>query len=63
MAPADAVARALRGRRQGQGWLCRCQVPGHGRGRGYKTPSLSVVTGRDGASGFVSKRLLAREAR
>ena len=48
MAPADAVARALRGRRQGQGWLCRCPVPGHGRGRGDRTPSLSVVTGPNG---------------
>lgn len=48
MASADAVARALGGRRQGHGWLCRCPVPGHGRGRGDKTPSLSVETGQKG---------------
>ena len=41
MTTAD-VARALHGRRNGAGWLCRCPVPGHGRGRGDRTPSLSV---------------------
>lgn len=48
MASADAVARALGGRKQGHGWLCHCPVPGHGRGRGDRTPSLSVVTGQNG---------------
>lgn len=39
------VARALRGRRSGDGWLCHCPVLGHGRGRGDSNPSLLVKDG------------------
>jgi putative DNA primase/helicase len=39
---ADVVGTALKGRRNGRDWLCRC--PAHDD----KTPSLSVGTGRDG---------------
>jgi putative DNA primase/helicase len=38
---ADVVGKALKGRRNGRGYLCRC--PAHDD----KTPSLSVGTGRD----------------
>lgn len=39
------VFRALGGVPAREGYLCRCPVPGHGRGRGDRRPSLSV---RDG---------------
>jgi hypothetical protein len=39
---AESVARALTGRRNGRGWLCRC--PAHDD----RSPSLSVTSGRDG---------------
>lgn len=39
---AEVVGKALRGRRNGSGWLCRC--PAHDD----RTPSLSVANGRDG---------------
>jgi hypothetical protein len=42
---AAEVASLLGGHRSGEGWLCRCPVPGHGRGRGDLNPSLSVVDG------------------
>src|SRR5215472_2424948 len=42
---AAEVARALGGSRNGSGWLCRCPVAGHGRGRGDQNPSLSVADG------------------
>lgn len=41
-AEAETVGKALKGQRNGRGWLCRC--PAHDD----KTPSLSVATGRDG---------------
>jgi len=34
--------------RSGKGWVCRCPVPGHGKGRGDRNPSLSVTNGDDG---------------
>jgi putative DNA primase/helicase len=43
---AETIARALGGKRNGNGYLCRCPVRGHGKGRGDRNPSLSV---RDGA--------------
>src|SRR5262245_14801495 len=46
-ANASDVARALGGRRVGDGWLCRCPVQGHGRGRGDTNPSLRVSDGDD----------------
>lgn len=42
---AAVVARALRGHRSGDGWLCRCPVPGHGKGKGDRNPSLLVKDG------------------
>ena len=39
---AEAIGRALKGQRNGRGWLCRC--PAHND----RSPSLSVGTGRDG---------------
>jgi hypothetical protein len=31
----------------GNGYLCRCPVPTHGKGRGDKNPSLSICNGND----------------
>jgi hypothetical protein len=45
---ASEIAKALGGHRNGQGYLCRCPVPAHGRGKGDRTPSLSIADGRDG---------------
>jgi hypothetical protein len=45
---AEDVAYMLRARRSGQGWSARCPVPGHGKGRGDRTPALSISEGRDG---------------
>lgn len=43
MQSAESLARILGGaRRQGNGWVARCPVPNHGRGRGDRTPSLSL---------------------
>ena len=40
---AELTAHALGGaRRQGNGWVARCPVPSHGRGRGDRKPSLSL---------------------
>lgn len=41
-AESDIVGKALKGHRNGRGWLCRC--PAHDD----RTPSLSVTSGRDG---------------
>lgn len=43
---AAAVAQALGGRRVGDGWLCPCPLPWHGRRRGDINPSLKVADGR-----------------
>jgi putative DNA primase/helicase len=45
---ADAIGRALKGKRNGNGWLVRCPCPNHGKGRGDRFPSLSVADGDDG---------------
>ena len=34
--------------KNGNGWIGHCPVPGHGKGEGDKTPSLSIGTGKDG---------------
>lgn len=53
MPNAHDVARVLGGATKTEaGWLCRCPVQGHGKGRGDRTPSLSVA---DGAKGLVWK--------
>ena len=51
MADAASIARALRGVRSGSGYLCRCPVTSHGKGRGDRSPSLSVWDGDDGRLG------------
>lgn len=49
MTRAADVARALGGAvKNGAGWLCRCPVPGHGQGRGDRTPSLALSDGKKG---------------
>lgn len=43
MQTAEFLAHDLGGaRRQSNGWVARCPVPGHGRGQGDRTPSLSL---------------------
>ena len=44
---ADHIGTALKGRRNGNGWLVRCPCPNHGKGRGDRSPSLSVADGDD----------------
>jgi len=45
---ADHIGTALKGRRNGSGWLVRCPCPNHGKGRGDRVPSLKVDDGDDG---------------
>ena len=45
---AEAACRALGGFRTSGGFLCRCPVPTHGKGRGDQTPSLSISDGHKG---------------
>ena len=47
---AHAVATALGGKSNGDGYVCPCPVPSHGKGRGDRNPSLTV---RDGPGGLV----------
>jgi putative DNA primase/helicase len=42
---AASIARALRGRRCSDGYLCHCPLSSHGRGRGDRSPSLIVKDG------------------
>jgi hypothetical protein len=49
---AAQIARALGGKPMLDGFLCRCPVPGHGRGGGDRNPSLLIKDG--------SKALLVR---
>lgn len=44
---ADQIGIALKGRRNGIGWLVCCPCPNHGKGRGDRFPSLSVADGDD----------------
>jgi putative DNA primase/helicase len=44
---ADQIGIALKGRRNGYGWLVRCPCRNHGKGRGDRSPSLSVADGDD----------------
>jgi putative DNA primase/helicase len=46
---ADRIGVALKGRRNGNGWLVRCPCLNHGKGRGDHNPSLSISDGDDGA--------------
>jgi putative DNA primase/helicase len=45
---AEQIGIALKGRRNGKGWLVSCPCPNHGSGRGDRNPSLSVTDGDDG---------------
>jgi putative DNA primase/helicase len=46
---AASIARALPGSiRHGKGYLIRCPVPSHGKGRGDRSPSLSIADGDNG---------------
>jgi hypothetical protein len=45
---AARIGVALKGRRNGNGWLVSCPCPNHGSGRGDRNPSLSVSDGDDG---------------
>jgi hypothetical protein len=45
---AEAVCRALGGFRTSGGFLCRCPVATHGKGRGDQSPSLSISDGHKG---------------
>jgi hypothetical protein len=45
---ARSIAQALGGIRNGNGYLCRCPVATHGKGRGDRNPSLSIADGDDG---------------
>ena len=45
---ADQIGHGLKGKRNGTGWLVRCPCPNHGKGRGDRSPSLSVADGDDG---------------
>jgi putative DNA primase/helicase len=45
---ADRIGKSLKGQRNGSGWLICCPVPGHGKGRGDRSPSLSVADGDEG---------------
>lgn len=44
---AAQIGVALKGRRNGSGWLVSCPCPNHGKGRGDRNPSLSVDDGDD----------------
>jgi putative DNA primase/helicase len=45
---AARIGIALRGKRNGNGWLISCPCPNHGNGRGDRNPSLSITDGDDG---------------
>ena len=45
---AAQIGIALKGRRNGHGWLVSCPCLNHGKGRGDLSPSLSVADGDDG---------------
>ncbi len=47
---AAEIAGRLQGFRAGRGYICRCPVPTHGKGRGDRSPSLSIC---DGAAGIL----------
>jgi hypothetical protein len=48
MGDAASIARALKGIKHATGYLCRCPVPSHGKGRGDRSASLSICDGDDG---------------
>lgn len=48
MSSSSDIAKALHGVRNNSGYLCRCPVAGHGKGRGDRSPSLSLSDGKSG---------------
>jgi putative DNA primase/helicase len=44
----DVLSRLERVRRDGAGWRASCPLPGHGKGRGDRNPSLSLRETADG---------------
>jgi len=44
---AASIAKALGARPNGSGYLCRCPLPSHGKGRGDRRPSLSIADGEE----------------
>ena len=48
MADAASISRALKGNKTGDGFLVRCPVPTHGKGKGDRHPSLSITDGDRG---------------
>jgi putative DNA primase/helicase len=58
---ARSIAQALPGSiRNGNGFLCRCPVPSHGKGRGDRNPSLSIA---DGNTGLLTRCFAGCDAR
>lgn len=47
MGDAASISRALKGHKHATGFLCRCPVPTHGKGRGDRSASLSIRDGDD----------------
>jgi hypothetical protein len=47
MGDAASICRALKGLKHATGYLCRCPVPTHGKGRGDRSASLSICDGDD----------------
>ena len=48
MADAASISRALKGTKTGDGYLIRCPVQTHGKGKGDRHPSLSIADGDHG---------------
>jgi hypothetical protein len=48
MADAASISRAFKGTRTGDGYLVRCPVTTHGKGKGDRHPSLSIADGDHG---------------
>lgn len=48
MADAATISRAFKGTKTGDGYLVRCPVPTHGKGKGDRHPSLSIADGDHG---------------
>jgi hypothetical protein len=46
--PAAGIARRVKGRRTGNGYLIPCPVPSHGKGKGDRHPSLTIADGDRG---------------
>ena len=54
---AQRIGIALKGRRNGNGWLVSCPCLNHGKGRGDRSPSLSSATATMDGSCFAALRV------